>query len=74
MRPIFKKLRPSDPEKALTFLAIALKALDPQAGLPKGVAVGTYRLTMPMPVPDEATAREPELLTPPFRVQVASSQ
>jgi hypothetical protein len=45
-----------------------------QYHLPKGVAVGTYRLTMPMPVPDEAAAPEPELLTPPFRVQIASSQ
>jgi hypothetical protein len=37
--------------------------------LPKGVAVGTYRLTMPMPTPEEATAPEPELLTPAFKVE-----
>ena len=37
--------------------------------LPKGVAVGTYRLVIPMPVPEEATGPEPELLTPTFKVQ-----
>ena len=37
--------------------------------LPKGVAVGTYRLAIPMPVPEEATGPEPELLTPTFKVQ-----
>ena len=37
--------------------------------LPKGVAVGTYRLAIPMPVPEEATWPEPELLTPTFKVQ-----
>lgn len=45
-----------------------------QYRLPKGVAVGTYRLTMPMPRPEEATAPEPELLTPTFTVGSASSQ
>jgi len=45
-----------------------------QYRLPKGVAVGTYRLTMPMPMPEEATAREPELLTPTFTVESSSSQ
>jgi hypothetical protein len=45
-----------------------------QYRLPKGVAVGTYRLTMPMPMPEEATAPEPELLTPTFTVESSSSQ
>lgn len=45
-----------------------------QYRLPKGVAVGTYRLTMPMPRPEEATAPEPELLTPTFTVESSSSQ
>jgi hypothetical protein len=45
-----------------------------QFPLPKGVAVGTYRLTIPMPVPDETAAPEPELLTPAFRVASASAQ
>lgn len=40
-----------------------------QFRLPKGVVVGTYRLTLPMPVPEEADAREPELLTPSFKVE-----
>ena len=39
-----------------------------QYRLPQGIAMGTYRLSIPMPVPDEATKPEPELLTPPFRV------
>jgi len=42
-----------------------------QFRLPKGVAGGIYRLILPMPKPEEATAPEPELLTPPFRVQSA---
>jgi hypothetical protein len=60
--------------------AVTLGMLDPgqtvvhQYLLPKGVAVGTYRLTMEMPVPEEATASEPELLTPPFKVEKASAQ
>lgn len=40
-----------------------------QYRLPKGVAVGTYRLTMPMPKPEEATVAEPVLLTPTFKVE-----
>jgi hypothetical protein len=36
--------------------------------LPKGVAVGTYRLSMPMPVAYEVAAPEPALQTPPFTV------
>ncbi len=52
---------------------IALDFLEPgqsvvhQFHLPQGVAVGTYRLTLPMPVPEEAGARELELVTPTFR-------
>ncbi|HEY3112836.1 MAG TPA: hypothetical protein VGJ62_04065 [Gemmatimonadaceae bacterium] len=42
--------------------------------LPKGVAVGTYRLAIPMPVPEEATGPEPELLTPSFKVQSSTLQ
>jgi hypothetical protein len=42
--------------------------------LPKSVAGGTYRLTLPMPVPEEADSPEPGLLTPAFIVQTASSQ
>jgi hypothetical protein len=45
-----------------------------QYRLPEGVAVGTYRLTMPMPMPEEATAPEPELLTPTFKVEGSSAQ
>jgi hypothetical protein len=45
-----------------------------QYRLPKGVAVGTYRLTLPMPRPEEAIAPEPELLTPTFTVESSSSQ
>ncbi|HEX9084064.1 MAG TPA: hypothetical protein VF836_04950 [Gemmatimonadaceae bacterium] len=54
---------------------IALGFLDPgqtvvhQYRLPTGAAVGTYRLTMPMPVPPEESAiRQPELQTPAFTV------
>ena len=43
-----------------------------QYRLPKGVAVGTYRLILPMPKPEEATAPEPELLTPTFTVESSS--
>lgn len=59
---------------------IALGFLDPgqavvhQFRLPKGVAVGTYRLIMPMPKPEEETAPEPELLTPTFKVENSSAQ
>ena len=42
-----------------------------QFRLPQGIAVGTYRFILPMPVPDDETVREPELLTPAF--QIASS-
>jgi hypothetical protein len=58
--------------------SVALGFLDPgqtvvhQYRLPKGVAVGTYRLTMPMPVADEVAAPEPALLTPPFTVYAAA--
>jgi hypothetical protein len=59
---------------------IALGFLDPgqtvvhQYRLPNGVAFGTYRLTIPMPLPEEATAAEPELLTPTFKVASASAR
>jgi hypothetical protein len=43
-----------------------------QYRLPKGMAVGIYRLTMPMPSPEEATVPEPVLLTPTFKVASAS--
>jgi hypothetical protein len=58
--------------------AIALGFLDPgqtvvhQYRLPKGVAVGTYRLAMPMPVPEEDAEPEPELQTRAFRVYASS--
>jgi len=57
-----------------TACSIPLGFLDPgqtvvhQYHLPKGVAVGTYRLTMPMPTPDDDDEPEPELLTPAFKV------
>ena len=57
---------------------IALGFLDPgqtvvhQYRLPKGVAVGTYRLAMPMPVPEEDAGPEPELQTPAFKVYASS--
>ncbi len=40
--------------------------------LPNGVGAGTYRFAIPMPTPEEATAPEPELLTPAFSVQDSS--
>ena len=57
--------------------SVALGFLDPgqtvvhQYRLPKGVAVGTYRLAMPMPVPEEDAGPEPELQTPAFTVYAA---
>jgi hypothetical protein len=59
--------------------SVALGFLDPgqtvvhQYRLPKGVAVGTYRLTMPMPMSEEDVAPEPELQTPPFKVYAPSN-
>jgi hypothetical protein len=62
--------------------SVALGFLDPgqtvvhQYRLPQGVAVGTYRLTMPMPLPapeeEESAAAEPELQSPTFKVQTSS--
>ena len=58
--------------------SVALGFLDPgqtivhQYRLPKGVAVGTYRLTFPMPVADEVAAPEPALQTPAFTVYAAA--
>jgi hypothetical protein len=36
--------------------------------LPNGIAEGIYRLAIPTPMPDEATAPDPHMLTPAFRV------
>jgi len=65
-----------------TGCSVALGFLDPgqtvvhQFRLPQEVAVGTYRLAMPMPVPalegEEDAAAEPELQTPAFKVQTPS--
>jgi len=38
-----------------------------QYRLSSGIAPGTYRLSMPMPIPEGATA-EPRLVTPPFSI------
>ena len=59
---------------------VRLGFLDPrqavvhQFSVPRSVRVGTYRLAMPMPVPEGATVREPELLSPAFKVQSSSEQ
>jgi hypothetical protein len=37
--------------------------------LPSDLGDGTYRLAMPMPLPDDALGPEPHLLTPAFRVE-----
>ena len=63
-----------------TGCAIASAFLDPgqtivhQYRLPNGVALGTYRLTMPMPVAEEDVAAQSELQTPAFQVYRASDQ
>jgi len=63
-----------------TGCSIASAFLDPgqtivhQYRLPKGVALGTYRLTMPMPVAEEDVAAQSELQTPAFQVYRASDQ
>ena len=65
----------SDPSAGCS---VALGFLDPgqtivrQYRLPKGVAVGTYRLTMPMPVPEEDAEPDQELQTPAFKVSAPS--
>jgi hypothetical protein len=57
--------------------SVSLDFLDPgqtvvhQYRLPADVAVGTYRLSMPMPLPDDAFAPEPALETPAFTVYAA---
>lgn len=54
---------------------VALGFLDPGQAvvhsfqLPQGVGDGTYRFAMPMPVPDDSAAVEPEFVTPAFKVQ-----
>lgn len=58
--------------------SIALGFLDPgqtvvhQYRLPKDAAVGTYRLTMPMPAAEEDAAPEGELQSPTFKVQTSN--
>jgi hypothetical protein len=65
---------------APTGCAITSAFLDPgqtivhQYRLPNGVALGTYRLTMPMPVAEEDVAAQSELQTPAFQVYRASDQ
>jgi hypothetical protein len=60
--------------------SIALGFLDPgqtvvhSFALPQNVGGGTYRFAMPMPVPDDSAAAEPEFVTPAFRVQDGQSQ
>jgi hypothetical protein len=44
-----------------------------QYQLPTDVGDGTYRLAMPMPIPDDAIAPEPHLLTPVFTVANSNS-
>ncbi|PYO78676.1 MAG: hypothetical protein DMD63_06615 [Gemmatimonadetes bacterium] len=41
--------------------------------LPQGIAVGTYRFIMPMPIPDDEDTRESDLFTPAFQVASSSS-
>jgi len=59
---------------------IALGFLDPgqtvvhSFALPQNVGGGLYRFAMPMPVPDDSAAAEPEFVTPAFRVQDGRSQ
>jgi hypothetical protein len=61
----------SDPSHACP---ISATYLDPgqtvvhQYRLPREVAGGTYRIAIPMPLPDEAVKPEPHLLTPAFLV------
>jgi len=56
---------------------IALGFLDPNQSvvhsfeLPRTVGSGVYRFAMPMPVPDDSAANEPEFVTPAFKVQDA---
>jgi hypothetical protein len=52
---------------ALAFLGPG-QAVGQAYRLPTGIPSGTYRLSMPMPVPKSATAPEPRLTTPSFRV------
>ncbi len=42
--------------------------------LPKDLDAGTYRLSMPMPVPDKPFAREADLTTPSFAIQGLTSR
>ena len=45
-----------------------------QFRLPNAVAVGTYRLTMPMPVTDDVATPEPALQTPAFTVGLNTTE
>lgn len=45
-----------------------------QFHLPKEIADGTYRLSIPMPVPEEPNAREADLITPTFTIQDRSTR
>ena len=59
---------------------VTLGFLDPgqtvvhQYPLPEGIDGGTYRLTIPMPVPEVAIAPEPALLTPAFAVRSSATR
>ena len=54
---------------------VALGFLDPgqtvvhSFQLPQTVGSGVYRFAMPMPVPDDSAAKEPEFVTPAFKVE-----
>lgn len=52
---------------ALAFLG-PRQAVPQEYRLPLDITTGTYRLSMPMPVPEGATVTEPRLITPAFRV------
>lgn len=45
-----------------------------QFHLPSDLAVGTYRFSIPMPVPEEPDAREAPLITPSFMIQGVTSR
>ena len=59
---------------------IALGFLDPgqtvvhSFDVPQDLGGGTFRIAMPMPVPDDSAAKEPDFVTPPFKVQETPHQ
>jgi uncharacterized protein YceK len=62
----------SDPSKTCSVEAAFLEpgqAVVHQFRLPEGITDGVYRVALPMPIPDEATQPEPELITPIFKVE-----